>query len=140
MENKIYTKKRSKLPIFRSELLIFRSNLPIFHVKSVKIYTGQFFFYTDMSVVSVTNMSYEDACQKITLRSPRKNASEKRSTLRCINSNPSEKPESGNTDRRPRSSPSTRLPARFLFQICLRGGSELIAHLDLCTYPIGSFC
>ena len=33
--------------------------MPIFRVKSVKIYTGQFFFYTDMSVVSVTNMRYD---------------------------------------------------------------------------------
>ena len=28
-------------------------------IKSVKIYTGQFFFYTDVSVVSVTNMRYD---------------------------------------------------------------------------------
>ena len=31
--------------------------MPIFRVKSVKIYTGQF-FYTDMSVVSVTNIRH----------------------------------------------------------------------------------
>ena len=46
---------------------------------------------------------------------------------------PSEKPEGGNTDRRPRSSPSTRLPARFviglyLFQIFLLGDYHLHQH------------
>ena len=34
------------------------SKLPIFRVKSVKIYTGQFFFTQTPSVVSVTNKRY----------------------------------------------------------------------------------
>ena len=38
--------------------------MPIFRVKSVKIYTGHF-FYTDMSVVSVTNIRYDRQDQMI---------------------------------------------------------------------------
>ena len=34
------------------------SKLPIFRVKSVKIYTGQFFFTQTPFVVSVTNIRY----------------------------------------------------------------------------------
>jgi hypothetical protein len=62
---KIYTEKRvnydklhSKLPILRVNYDKLHSKLPIFPVKSLTIYTGQLLFYTDMSVVSVTNMRY----------------------------------------------------------------------------------
>ena len=65
LENKIYTKKRvnydklhSKLPILRVNYDKLHSKLPIFCVKSVQIYTGQFFFTQIPSVVSVTNMRY----------------------------------------------------------------------------------
>ena len=51
LENKIYTEKcvnydklHSKLPILGVNYDKLHSKLPIFHVKSVKIYTGQFFF------------------------------------------------------------------------------------------------
>ena len=47
MENKIYTEKRQFLPIsanLHRNLHKKRQILPIFGVKSVKIYTGQFFY------------------------------------------------------------------------------------------------
>ena len=65
MENKIYTEKTRKLRQNTQKIANFlrhygkiHSKLPIFRVKSVKIYTGQFFFTQTPSVVSVTNMRY----------------------------------------------------------------------------------
>ena len=51
MENKIYTEKRVNYDKLHSKL-------PIFRVKSVKIYTGQFFLTQAPPVVPVTNMRY----------------------------------------------------------------------------------
>ena len=51
LENKIYTEKRVNYDKLHSKL-------PIFRLKSVKIYTRQFFFTQTLSVVSVTNMRY----------------------------------------------------------------------------------
>ena len=54
LENKIYTEKTRKLRQNTQKIANFlryygkiHSKLPIFRVKSVKIYTGQFFFYKD---------------------------------------------------------------------------------------------
>ena len=72
LENKINTEKRvnydklhSKLPILRVNYDKLHSKLPTFCVKSVKIYTGQFFFTQAppvVPVVPVTNMSMRMYC------------------------------------------------------------------------------
>ena len=70
LEDKICTEKRvnydklhSKLPILSINYDKLHSKLPIFRVKSLKIYTGQFFFTQTPSVVSVTNMRYASVDQ-----------------------------------------------------------------------------